>query len=126
MTPRKAYAVYRLLDCEPDVALIRYDGDPDVFAALAQDWLREEYQDCDRSYSAEPPKPRLYRMNPSSDPDYGWQLGTPAKRGPGVFLGAILTVGRRWNCGYCFAPYNEAHADDCATSLRPAITAVAA
>lgn len=91
MGRRKPYAVHRLLDAEPDVALIRYDGDPDVFTALATNWLRYEGYD----EPIEPPQPRLYRINPCQDYEYSWTLGRPDRRGPGVFLGAVVTLARR-------------------------------
>lgn len=118
MAKRKPFGTYNLLDCEPEVALVRYDGDPDVFTALAWVWLMEredEYEDG--HYSVEPPQPRLYRMNPCADYEYSWTLGRPAKRGPGVFTGSVLTRGRNWICGYCFAPTPD-HFGDCVTLRR--------
>jgi hypothetical protein len=119
MAKRKPFGVYDLLDSEPSVALIRYDGDPDTFTALAATWLADrhaEYEDGD--YSIEPPRPRLYRFNPTTDPDFSWSLGYPSRPGPGVFVGALLDVGRRWSCAYCLVRYDEGHADDCVKMLR--------
>lgn len=116
---RKPFGVYSLLECEPDVAVIRYDGDPDVFTALAWTWLmdrQDEYEDG--HYSVEPPRPRLYRFNPTEHPDYSWKLGHPEKRGAGVFTGSILTRGRSWECAYCFARYDELHQGDCVKAIR--------
>jgi hypothetical protein len=87
---RKAYAVHRLIDCDRDVAVIRYDGDPDVFTALAADWLAREGHEC----SIEAPQPRLYRMNVCQSDEWGWTLDTPSRRGRGVFLGALVTLAR--------------------------------
>jgi hypothetical protein len=125
MSKRKPFGTYNLLDCEPDVAVIRYDGDPDVFTALAWIWLMERQGEWDDGhYSVEPPQPRLYRFNPTDDPDYSWQLGRPTKRGPGVFTGAVLSRGRSWECGYCFAPSPD-HFDDCVTHRRAELTKAA-
>lgn len=120
MAKRKPYAVHRLVDCGRDVALVRYDGDPDVFAALAESWLID--QGIDRS--SEPPAPRLYRMNAVQSDEYGWVLGKPDKPGPGVFLGAVLTVARHsgelgeiasFNCWRipCEAKRGERHYASC-------------
>jgi len=118
MTKRTPFGTHRLLDCEPDVALIRYDGDPDVFTALAWAWLMDEESESESGhYAVEPPRPRLYRFNPTDDPDYSWLLGRPSKPGPGVFTGALLERGRSFRCGYCFAAAPE-HEDDCVTLRR--------
>jgi hypothetical protein len=76
------------LDCDQAVALVRYDGDPDVFAALAAAWLA----DNDIHRPIEPPKPRLYRCNPDFTGEYGWLLGEPDRPGPGTFLGALIVT----------------------------------
>jgi hypothetical protein len=95
---RKPFGVYDLLDDPDDIAVVRYDGDPDTFTAIVWEWMArrhgEGYAD---QFSVEPPQPRLYRFNPSSDPDYAWQLGRPDRKGPGVFVGSLLTVRRRWD-----------------------------
>lgn len=115
---RKPFGVYDLLDSEPEIALIRYDGDPDVFTALAWTWLMKQEDECESGhYSVEPPQARLYRFNPTDDPDYSWTIGRPAQRGPGVFTGAVLTRGKSWRCGYCFAAI-PCHEDDCVKALR--------
>jgi hypothetical protein len=93
---RAPFAVHRLLDAEPAVALVRYDGDPDVFTALAADWLRDE--GIRRPIA--PPKPRLYRCNPDFTGKYGWLLGTPDRPGPGTFLGALIEL-MKWPEGVC-------------------------
>lgn len=121
MAKRTPYAVHRLIDCGRDVALVRYDGDPDVFTALATDWVRSEGYDR----PVEPPQPRLYRMNARGhDDEYAWTLGHPKRRGPGVFLGALVTLSRhpeplgevaphgcwRWQCE---AKWGERHLLSC-------------
>jgi hypothetical protein len=116
---RKPFGVHPLIDSEPYMAVIRYDGDPDVFAALAWAYLADrqaEYEDG--HYSVEPPDPRLYRLNPTVDPDFSWLLGRPTMPGRGTFVGAVLTRGRNWQCPYCFGPTPD-HLDDCVT-LSPA------
>lgn len=120
MARRKPFGTYNLLDCEPDVALVRYDGDPDVFTALAWVWLMREQADSERGhYSVEAPRPRLYRFNPSADPDYAWQLGQPSKPGPGNFVGAMIERGRSFACRYCCAGVPD-HYNDCVTLRRTA------
>lgn len=121
MTACKPYAAYPLLDAGRQVAVIRYDGDPDVFTALAWQWLL--YNDsCEATI--EPPQPRLYRMNPSRDPEYAWMLGRPDRPGRGVFLGAVLTIARPGElsayqapsgCWRCDAEYGELHLTTCPT-----------
>lgn len=120
MTKRKPFAVHRLIDCGRDVAVVRYDGDPDVFTALAHNWL--QYEDYERPI--EPPQPRLYRMNACSDYEYSWTLGRPERRGPGVWLGALVTLARQrgplgtWShggCWRCDAEHGERHMAACPT-----------
>lgn len=120
MTARKPFAVHRLIDDGRNVAVVRYDGDPDVFTALAHDWLR--YEGYERPI--EPPEPRLYRMNACSDYEYAWTLGRPNRRGPGVWLGAIVTLARPrgplgalapHGCWRCEAEFGERHLADCPT-----------
>lgn len=84
--------VYRLLDFPDGVlAVVRYDGDPDVFTALAHNWLASQWRHPDdEPVAVAPPEPRLYRMNPYQGDDYGWILGEPSRPGRGVWLGALL------------------------------------
>lgn len=110
MAAKMPWAVHRLHDCDDEVALVRYDGDPDTFAALAAWWLA----DNDYPYAAQPPRPRLYRCNPDFTGEYGWLLGTPDHPGPGTFLGATIRLGRRFECGDRLAPSPE-HFSGCAT-----------
>lgn len=93
---RTPFAVHRLIDGEPAVALVRYDGDPDVFAALAADWLRLE----DIHRPVKPPQPRLYRCNPDPTGEFSWTLGTPAQPGPGTFVGALIELAE-WPADVC-------------------------
>lgn len=118
MPKSKPFAVHRLIDCGRDVALIRYDGDPDVFAALAANWLRDEGHE----QPIEPPQPRLYRMNACQNDEYAWTLGKPERRGPGVFLGALVTLARPrgplgsmapHGCWRCDAERGEQHLASC-------------
>lgn len=118
MAKRAPFAVHNLLDCEPGVAIVRYDGDPDVFTALTWAWLIDRQDECeDGHYSIEAPLPRLYRINPTDDPDFSWTLSRSAKRGRGVFTGAVVTRGRTWQCHYCCASVS-AHFADCVTLRR--------
>jgi hypothetical protein len=73
------------LDSDGDIAVIRYDGDPDVFTALA--WAHCIREDID--YSIKPPNPRLYRCNPDNTGEYAWLLAEASTRGRGVWLGAL-------------------------------------
>lgn len=93
---RSPFAVHRLYDAEPAVAVVRYDGDPDVFAALATEWLSSE----GIRRPIQPPQPQLYRCNPDPSGEYGWLLGTPRRPGPGTFLGALLELAK-WPEGVC-------------------------
>lgn len=111
MAKRKPYAVHVLHDADEDLALVRYDGDPDVFTALATKWLAAN----DYSYAVLPPEPRLYRCNPDFTGEYGWLLGTPDRPGPGTFLGATIRLGRRFECAYCLT--YPGHAEDCVTQM---------
>ncbi len=118
MPKRKPYAVHRMIDCGRTVALVRYDGDPDVFTALAANWLRYEGIEG----SVEPPQPRLYRMNACQSDDWGWTLGEPTKPGPGVFTGALVRMARPREalgspapsgCWRCDAERGEKHLASC-------------
>jgi hypothetical protein len=82
---------YRVLpvDDEQTLALVRYDGDPDVFTALAWAYLIEN----DLDYSIEPPEPRLFRCNPDFTGEYSWLMAEATERGRGVFLGARVDRG---------------------------------
>ncbi len=111
---KKPFAVHRLLDADEDVALVRYDGDPDVFTALATKWLA----DNEYPYAVLPPQPRLYRCNPDFTGEYNWLLGTPERPGPGTFLGATIRLGERFECVDCSAAAPD-HFSDCATQ-KPA------
>ncbi len=83
---------YRLLhmDDEDCVAVIRYDGDPDVFTALA--WVHCMSEAVD--HSIEPPEPRLYRCNPDWTGEYSWLLTPAEERGRGVWLGAKVKTAK--------------------------------
>lgn len=116
---RKPFAVHKLIDCGRDVALVRYDGDPDVFTALAYQWLTD-YGLGDRVI--EPPQPRLYRMDPCNSDDYAWTLAEANRPGRGVFTGALITLARRgqvsdimapYGCWRCEARPGEYHLTDC-------------
>jgi hypothetical protein len=77
------------VDSETEFAVIRYDGDPDVFTALA--WAHCITEDI--AWSVQPPEPRLYRCNPDYTREYGWLLGLAERRGPGVWMGATVRHG---------------------------------
>jgi hypothetical protein len=111
MSKRKPFAVHMLSDADDAVALVRYDGDPDVFTALATKWLA----DHDYPYTVQPPKPRLYRCNPDFTGEYSWLLGEPDHPGPGTFLGAVIRLGRKLQCGYCLT--YPGHTDGCVTQM---------
>ena len=83
--PRKSFTVADL----DDGTVIRYDGDPDVFTALF--WAHAI--DVGLDHSIEPPEPRLWRWNPDPTGEYNALLRPEAKRGPGVWLGALAEVG---------------------------------
>lgn len=119
MLKRGPFTVHRLIDCGRDVALVRYDGDPDVFTALAHEWLNHEGIE---GRSVEPPQPGLFRMNVCNSDEYGWTIGRPHKPGPGVFTGAILTLARQpgelgreapYGCWRCEAKIRERHLTSC-------------
>lgn len=69
---------------DEDFAVIRYDGDPDIFTALAWRYCIQEGIE----YSIEPPEPRLYRCNPDFTREFSWLLYPAKERGRGVWLGA--------------------------------------
>ncbi|BEL07865.1 hypothetical protein Q0Z83_060560 [Actinoplanes sichuanensis] len=87
---KSPFRVHQLLDGDDEIGLIRYDGDPDVFTALA--WAHCINHEIDSSIM--PPTPRLYRCNPDFTGEYGWLLGMPSKPGPGAFLGATIRTAR--------------------------------
>jgi hypothetical protein len=105
-----------------DLAVVRYDGDPDVFAALASDWLRREGRD----ETIEPPRPRLYRWNVDPTRYYDLVLAEAAERGPGVWIGAKIEYARKPEtgpiaeryCQVCDARPGEHHWDRCAMGRR--------
>jgi hypothetical protein len=90
--PNRKGAPFRALamDSETEIGVVRYDGDPDVFTALA--WALAIAQDSD--YAVQPPQPRLYRCNPEPTGEYAWWLTPAQQRGRGVFLGATVRPGR--------------------------------
>lgn len=92
MSTKTKPAAMRVLpmDSETEEAVIRYDGDPDVFTALA--WAHGISEGID--YAIQPPEPRLYRCNPDPTHEFPWLLAHAEKRGPGVWLGATLRLGR--------------------------------
>lgn len=86
----KPYRVHRLHDADDEIALIRYDGDPDTFTALAWRFcIDAEIEDA-----IQPPQPRLYRCNPDFTGEFRWLIGMPDRRGPGTFLGSTLRLAR--------------------------------
>jgi hypothetical protein len=115
---RGPFAVHRLIDCGRDIALVRYDGDPDVFTALAAEFL---YLKGIEGRTIEAPEPGLFRMNVCNSDEYGWAVGRPTKPGRGTFTGAILTLARRgelgryapFGCWRCEAKVYERHLTSC-------------
>jgi hypothetical protein len=88
---RTPYAVHRISDADEVVALIRYDGDPDVFTALAWRFLiREAYHAGTR---IEPPMYRGYRCEQNAwNDDYAW-IYMPRQLGErGVFGGSEVRL----------------------------------
>lgn len=84
------------IDDEQTLALVRYDGDPDVFTALY--WAHAIAEDID--YSVEPPQPRLFRINPDPTGEYGWLMAEAREPGHGVFLGARADRGTYFEPGW--------------------------
>ena len=72
------------------VGVVRYDGDPDVFTALAATWLRQEGYEA----SILPPDPRLYRWNVDPTGYHPQVLGWAERPGPGAWLGAVIECAR--------------------------------
>jgi hypothetical protein len=109
---RKKFQVYWLSEAEPNVhAVVRYDGDPDVFAALAYKWLLLERRH-EEPVAVCPPEPRLWRWNPSGHDDPPLYLTERTRPGRGTWLGALLkTV--RIGCSDCHRVYASGHAPDC-------------
>lgn len=87
---RKLFAAAALDDeCGELYGYVRYDGDPDVFVALAwrlgidHDWARP----------IQPPAPRLMRSSPDPSGEYAWVLVPVDRPGRGVFSGALIRPG---------------------------------
>lgn len=97
---------YRVLpmDDENCIAVIRYDGDPDVFTALAWAYSIQESTE----HSIEPPQPRLYRCNPDFTGEFSWLLYPAEKRGRGVWLGAELTTAQWFPPSWYGKPFEAA------------------
>lgn len=85
---------YRVLhmDAEDCIAVIRFDGDPDVFTALAWAHCIDEGIE----YAIAPPEPRLYRCNPDWTREYSWLLYPAKQGGHGVWLGAKVMTSGEW------------------------------
>lgn len=111
----KAAQVYSLGEAERHVhAVVRYDGDPDVFTALAGDWVRNN---LDGYYDAPialcPPEPRLYRWNVAGEwGEYPLMLGESRRSGRGVWTGSLLRVIPA-GCEDCQRMNWQSHADGC-------------
>jgi hypothetical protein len=104
----------------PPVAVVRYDGDPDVFTALVWSWMRWGY-DEDQQSRLLPPEPRLFRWNPDPTHTYGSILARAGRPGRGVWLGAEVhfawegagPVNTGWFCHRCRARQGERHETWC-------------
>lgn len=109
------YQVYSLGEAERHVhAVVRYDGDPDVFTALAGQWVRDN---LDGYYAMPialcPPEPRLYRWNVAGGwNEYPIMLGEARRRGPGVWTGSLLRVTPA-GCEDCQRMRGRGHAARC-------------
>lgn len=73
-----------------NLAVIRYDGDPDVFTALAYEFLRMEGHDT----AIEPPRPRYYRWGFDTLDRTHQMLREASGPGRGVWLGALVVSAR--------------------------------
>ena len=104
----RPYAAALAMDDEDAIGVIRYDGDPDVFTALA--WKLAIDHDCD--YTVRPPEPRLYRVNPDTTGEFSWLLAKADRRGHGVFLGALVRYGRYMEPAWMRDPLARANWDD--------------
>lgn len=123
MTRRRPWRLHELDNDAPypplsrQVAVLRYDGDPDVFAAVVHRWLiREGHEE-----NVLPPDPQLYRWRPDPSGYYGVILDTAVRRGPGVWLGSLVTFARVAHgplagrfCNPCDAAPGERHHTWCA------------
>lgn len=112
---RRPFAVYWIGDAPADVAgIVRYDGDPDVFTALATDWLRTERDGYyDEPVAICPPEPRLWRWNPNPGwAEYPLTLTEETVRRPGTWLGSLIKT-RRIGCPQCDRLDWQPHAAGC-------------
>jgi hypothetical protein len=86
---RKPFRVHDLLDMDDgEVAVIRYDGDPDVFTALA--WARGI--DDGWSHTVASPELHYYKHVPDWSGEYGWRLYPMTGPGRGRWLGAMVRL----------------------------------
>lgn len=118
----KPFQVYSLAEGNTNVhGVVRYDGDPDVFAALAHDWLlREKIVDSyDYPIGLCPPEPSFWRWVHTPQGDFEKTL-YPAVRSRGAWLGAELKVARI-GCAKCQRLDWQPHAEAC---LNYGITAL--
>lgn len=108
----KKFQVYWLSEAPVNVhAVVRYDGDPDVFTALAYEWLLRErrYEDL---VAVCPPEPKFYRWNVNAYDDPPLILADRSGPGRGTWIGALLkTV--RIGCEECNRVYGAGHAEEC-------------
>lgn len=97
---RNPAAWYRLDESYPDLAVIRYDGDPEVWARLLAEVLADhaEMSGCELTPDdVRPPVLKWYRKNvcpPDHYMGWTWQLGTPGQQvpGPGRWQGSLVTL----------------------------------
>jgi hypothetical protein len=101
------------------VAVVRYDGDPDVFTALVHHWLLTERANYGQQ-SVLPPEPRLFRWNPDPSRTFSYLLAKANNPGRGVWLGARVQFARDTTgplatstCNGCEAFPGERHAGWC-------------
>lgn len=91
---RRPYAALPITDDGDAVALIRYDGDPDVYTAIAWTHALTRGHAFD-DITINPPEPGLYRISPCSPRscgDHSWHYDHASRRGPGVFTAAPLVL----------------------------------
>jgi hypothetical protein len=75
------------------VGVVRYDGEPEVWAREVLEIIRYLGFDDDQAAAVQPPELRYYRMNVCNDGEYGWMLGGPRDTpGRGWWRGALVVV----------------------------------
>lgn len=115
MTGRKTPGrVHRLLEAPADVvAVVRYSGDVDEFAALAHAWLiQTEGVFFDAAYAVAAPDLAWFRFNPERSDEYAWQLGHATGPGRGNWRGSYLKL-VQIGCSECGFLHGRHHPAGC-------------